>query len=319
MNIDYKPGLLLKNKHLNTISANLLRSVKQPSYSRKRIITSDADFIDLDFIFCNKSTLVIIINGLEGSSDSTYAKGFVNALEAENTDVCVLNMRGCSGEVNKLYSSYHSGKTEDLDFILQHINDNYNYTRIHLVGFSIGGNVVMKFLGEQHTTTDLIHSAVGVSVPCDLAATAANLTRFSNKAYLNRLLKSLKSKLIVKFNRSENFPLTLEQINSFNDFLVLDEIYTAPAHGFKSVKEYWHINSSISFIKDIKPPFLLINALDDPFLSRESFPYDPARQNKNFLFETPRYGGHVGFYRFGAKLNPMWHECRIISFLGIDG
>ncbi len=310
---DYFPSFVFKNRHLNTIYPNLLRSVSI-NYSRKRIFTPDNDFLDLDFSIIGSDKIAVVLHGLEGSTDRAYMKGISKHLNIKDIDVCAVNMRGCGGELNRLFSSYHSGKTDDLKYVLDYIKANHKYDAIYLIGFSLGGNIMLKYLGEEGTHS-FISKAVAISVPCDLEASAIHLKKHAGKIYINRLIKSLKGKIKLKIKAFPNEGIRLKDIDNINDFHQFDDLYTAPVHGFKNAKDYWSKCSSIGFMNTIKVPTLLINAQDDPFLPNECYPYKEAEKSEFLFLEAPNYGGHVGFCNDFLFQKPLWHEKRCLDFI----
>jgi hypothetical protein len=314
INSNYKPPLLLKNRHLQTLFPSLFRKIKDVNYIRERIITPDNDFIDLDWIKTGSDKTVIICHGLEGNSERAYVKGMAKAFTKRGWDSTAYNFRGCSGETNKQLRFYHSGATDDLHTVITHIKKLKTYKKIALAGFSLGGNVVLKYFGENGSNIDKIISAGGaVSVPCDLAASSIQLAKKSNYLYMLHFLIMLKEK--VK-NKMELYPdkLSIENFSEIKTFKQYDDRYTAPIHGFKSAEDYWTKCSSKQFLNKIKKPVLLINALDDPFLSSECYPFDDAEKNKFFHFETPEIGGHLGFVNF-PLYNEFYHETKIAEFV----
>ena len=314
-NSTYHPEFLFKNSHFNTIYRTLFQNLKI-IFSRKRMELEDGDFIDLDFSTVYSDKIVIAIHGLEGSSNSNYIKSLTNILNVNNFDVMVINLRGCSGELNRLLSSYHSGKTDDLNKVINYLTANYSYTEINLVGFSLGGNMILKYLGEKlfniHTK---IKYAVAISAPCDLQGSSIELSKFWNRIYMQRFLISLKKKLNVKAKQFPNSFLDIGKIENAQNFFDMDNLYTAPAHGFKDAVDYWEKNSSKQFIPNIKTPTLLITSQDDPFLSRSCIPIKEAKNNSDFTLELTNYGGHVGFNTSFSRANNHWLENRIVEFL----
>lgn len=313
--MSYNPHFLFRNRHFNTVYRTIFHQT-QISYNRKRLETKDGDFLDLDFSTVASDKIVIIIHGLEGSSDSNYVKSAVGLFNRNDYDVLALNLRGCSGEPNRLESSYHSGKTEDLREVISDIQGNYNYKEINLIGYSLGGNIVLKYLGESsHQKGELVKSAVTISVPCDLKGSAEALAKAKNMVYTRRFLKSLKKKTIIKLKKFGYPPSVYDNISKSKNFYDFDNLYTAPAHGFKDAYDYWQQCSSKQFIKNIKLPTLLITSLDDPFLTESCIPIEEAEKNKKFDLELTKYGGHVGFNtRFGSK-NKLWLENRMLNFI----
>lgn len=312
-NSTYKPSLLFRNKHFNTVYRTLFTN-SRVNFTRKRLELTDGDFIDLDISSVNSDRLVMAIHGLEGSSKSSYIVSLTNVLNQDGFDVIAINLRGCSGELNRLLSSYHSGKTEDLEAVIDHIDNHYNYKEIHIVGYSLGGNMALKYMGEKSSLSK-IKSTIGVSVPCDLKATALKMNSFSNRLYLNEFLKSLEKKTIGKLEKFPDSFLTKESIQSIKTFKDFDDLYTAPAHGFKNAEDYWEKSSCKQFIPFIKTPTLLITALDDPFFDTECFPFKEAEASEFFFMEPTTYGGHVGFGTSLYNKKDTWCEHRILSFL----
>ena len=314
-NSTYNPKYFFKNKHFNTVYRTFFHNFNI-NFHRKRLETKDGDFLDLDFSTVNSSSITIIIHGLEGSSNSSYVKSLTKLLNDQLIDVVALNLKGCSGEPNRLLSSYHSGKTDDLEEVISYLSENYNYENIHLVGFSLGGNIILKYLGEEiYSSHKKIRSAVTVSTPCDLKRSSVELSKFWNNLYMKRFLVSLKNKLKIKSVQFPDSFLDMEKISNARDFFDMDNLYTAPAHGFKNAFDYWKKSSSKQFIPHIKTPTLLITSKDDPFLSKSCIPIQEAKNNPNFILEITSYGGHVGFNSSFSKTNNYWLENKILEFL----
>ncbi|MEX6625832.1 YheT family hydrolase [Tenacibaculum salmonis] len=313
---DFNPTLPFKSAHFNTMYRPLFMK-DTIKYERKRITTWDADFIDLDFSKTKNSTktLVLLIHGLEGSSQSNYMITSANSLNNGNYDTVCMNLRSCSGEDNLLLETYHSGKTDDVHFIVEHLADNYNYENIIIVGFSLGGNLTLKYLGEYENISSKIKGAIAVSVPIDLTSSQTELAKLKNKVYLNDFLRTLKIKILAKSAKFPDFKLDKELLLKATKFPHLEAQYTVPIFNFESPKDYWIKASSKPYIKNIKTPTLLINSLDDSFLSEECFPYEEAENMNNFYLLTPKYGGHVGFITSFNIIENRWLEKSIISFI----
>ena len=311
----YSPAPLLRFGHLSTILPNILRKVKTPPYERFRLETDDGDFLDLDFSKVGSDTLVILTHGLEGSSDREYMSAMVNEVNANGWDALAINLRGCGGTPNNLYSSYHSGKSDDLKRVVNYVVNNYSYHSIMLIGYSLGGNITLKYVGEEgveiHPT---IKAAAAVSVPIMLHDSANELAKRANWIYMNRFVRKLSPKLkekIKRFPQDDLSPKVIKKMKTFYDF---DSLYTAPAHGFNSAEDYWERSSSRPFIKDIHIPTLLINAKDDPFLAANCYPYEEAESNPNFYLLAPEHGGHVGFMSRIWEKESYWHEKEMMNF-----
>ncbi|MGG6231402.1 YheT family hydrolase [Tenacibaculum sp. SDUM215027] len=285
------------------------------NYHRKRVTTWDADFIDLDFSFIGSKTLVLLIHGLEGSSESNYMITTSNHLNSIGFDTVCMNLRGCSGEDNLLLETYHSGKTDDVDFVIKHLTNNYNYENIIIIGFSLGGNLTLKYLGEYSDIPSEVKGGVAVSVPVDLTSSQAELNKLKNKIYLSEFLRTMKLKLLQKAEKFPDFKLNKELLFKASKFRHLEKQYTVPVFDFKSSEDYWQKASAKPFIPEIKAPTLLINALDDSFLSQECYPVKEAKEMKNFHLLTPNYGGHVGFMSSFSNTENRWLEQQIAQFI----
>lgn len=281
---------------------------------RERIETPDGDFLDLDWKDNTSSKrLVILSHGLEGNSHQTYVQGMARVFIDAGWNILAWNYRGCSGEINRYVRSYHSGATEDLHTVLEHVYRSYPFTDISLIGFSLGGNMTLKYLGERHDTADYrLKSGVAFSVPCDLESSSIKLESLATRLYMERFLKTLRKKIRQKM---EAFPGQLEDkdLDRMKTFREFDGGYTAPMHGFSSAEDYWTRSSSRPFIPRIRIPTLLVNALNDPFLAPACFPYKEAQNNDFFFFETPRHGGHMGFPSFNK--DNYWSEKRAFEFV----
>ena len=273
------------NGHLQTIFPFLFRQVPSVTYKRTRWELEDGDFLDLDWLIKGNEKLAIVLHGLESNSDESYMRGMVKHLSRSKFDVVVLNFRSCSGEMNRTFRTYHSGETTDIQFVVETILRQSLYSQIHLVGFSLGGNVTLKFLGEMGgDAIGKIASAVAISVPVHLESCADELKKWENAIYMQRFLFSLKRKAKKKLRLfpGKLNPKKFHFMKSFHEF---DEYFTAPVHGFSSAQEYWNQSSSLGFLSEIKIPTLLLNAVDDPFLSEKCFPSHLANDSEHFHLE----------------------------------
>ncbi len=307
--MNYKRPSFLFSGHLETIYPALLRSV-DIAYRRERISTHDDDFLDFDWIQNNNDKLVIISHGLEGNSTRAYIKGMARALAESGFDILAWNFRGCSEEMNRQLRFYHSGATEDLHCVVAHAIQK-GYKEINLVGFSLGGNLTLKYLGERLPYPEL-RKAVAFSTPLDLYTSCIKISKPANRIYSNRFLTSLKEKIIRK---SKNISgLDLKDIDKINNLILFDDRYTAPLHGFKNAIDYYSKCSSLQFLDSITIPTLIINAQNDPFLSERCYPAAAFRNHTLIRFENPLHGGHVGFAQFN-KNGLYWSEERALSFL----
>ncbi len=311
---NYLPPVLLRNGHANTIYSSLFRYIGQVYDQRQRIHTPDGDFLDLDFSTVGSDEIMILVHGLEGSSQTSYMKGMAQAINRSGWDAVSVNMRGCSGAPNRLYSSYHSGQTSDIHTVIQYLKQHRGYEKIGLIGFSLGGNIVLKLMGESEKIKR-VEACAAISVPCDLKATANHLNRVTNYLYRTNLLGSLKQKLLLKKKQFPNIGITKQMIHQVQDFQDFDNLYTAPAHGFKNADDYWSLCSCKRFLNNIRTPSLLINAWDDPFFPKAAYPFEQARHNECFYLSIPNYGGHLGFVTDMSFKSPPWYEKQVIQFL----
>lgn len=315
LNSDFSPSIAFKNGHFSTVYGPLFLK-EEIQYSRVRLNTWDQDFIDLDFSKVGSKTLALLIHGLEGSSRSHYMTSNVKYLNKKNIDTVCFNLRGCSGQDNNLLTTYHSGKTDDVDFVVKHIEEKYSYKNIILIGFSLGGNLTLKYLGEKgNTLSPTIKGGITCSVPIDIASAEKKLEKFENKIYMGVFFKSMKNKILEKAIKFPEYKLNTIKLLKATKFKHLEHLYTVPVFGFKSPEDYWEKASSKPFILKIKVPTLLLNAKDDSFLSKECYPKKEAKESKHFFFETTLHGGHCGFISSFKKENNTWLQERIFKFI----
>ncbi|WP_299985333.1 alpha/beta fold hydrolase [uncultured Pontibacter sp.] len=309
----HKPPFYLFNGHIQTIVPSLFRQVEGVTYHRERLITPDDDFIDADWSRVKSRSLAVLSHGLEGDSHRPYIMGMVKALNECGVDALAWNYRSCSGEPNKLLRSYHLGASDDLDFVVRHALNMGNYETVYLIGFSAGGNISLKYLGEDPALVPSeVKRASVFSVPIDLKSSAKRIS----KIYTQRFLKSLGQKLEQK---KEMYPdaLDLSNYSLFWSFPEFDDKYTAPLHGFENAEDYYKRSSSKQFLKNIQVPTLLVNAQNDPFLTKSCFPFEEADENPYLYLETPEGGGHVGFAE-DFRNDIYYSEARAVKFL-LDG
>lgn len=318
----YTPPLGFSGGHLQTVYASVVRRVDLCYDQRERIDTSDGDFLDLDWAaarsaaaFGSTPRVAIVTHGLEGSSDGAYVRGMARILVRRGWDVCAWNLRGCSGEPNRRAATYHSGKTEDLARVVEHVIEQ-DYTTVGLVGFSLGGNLTLKYLGERGGAVDArIRGAAAFSVPVDLQASSHQINRLTNWHYRQYFLQSLRRKIRQK---ADQHPETIrtEPLRHIRTLRAFDDAYTAPLNGFRDADTYYRAASSQSVLADITRPTLLINAANDPFLSASCYPTEQAADHPHLSLEVPASGGHVGFVSFN-ETGAYWSERRAASFLAV--
>jgi uncharacterized protein len=313
-NSTYKPPVWLRGGHLQTIYPVLFRRTPHVTRQTERLELDDGDFIDLEWSGKGSERLAILSHGLEANTRAGYIQGMAAALIDAGWDVLAWNFRGCGNEPNRLLRMYHSGATEDLRAVVSHALESHPATSIDLLGFSLGGNLTLKYLGEApDELPSRIRHAVVFSVPCDLACSSRQLALSSNKIYMERFLRAMRSKIREKNRRFPN-QLDLTDLRGIRNFEMFDDRFTAPIHGFASAADYWAKNSSRQFIPHIQRQTLLINALNDPFLGLACHPFEEAAASKCFHFESPKEGGHVGFVP-DKRVKFYWSENRTLQFL----
>jgi predicted alpha/beta-fold hydrolase len=311
----YQAPFLFSNGCLQTVYPSLARRLDAGLYQRERIDTPDDDFLDLDWSRIGSRKLVIVSHGLEGNTHRPYMVGMARMMNRTGWDALAWNYRACSGEINRQLRMYHNGCIDDLDCVVQHALKNGAYDIVALIGFSLGGNLTMMYLGSMGGKLDRrIQRSVVFSVPCDLKAGALELAKPKNRLYMKQFLVSLHEKIKKKMAQmpdkinDDNY----DRIKSFKEF---DDRYTAPINGFKDAEDYWAKCSSDQFIPEIRIPTLLVNAQDDPFLAGGCYPVHKAENSGYVYLEMPRSGGHVGFVQFNGDKS-YWSENRAVEFLG---
>lgn len=313
----YKPKFPFRNPHVNTMYHPFFRKGINTHFERERLTTPDDDFIDIDWarLTTQSDKLLILLHGLEGNARRPYMKGAIKAGHQLGMDCCAINFRSCSGEMNVGTRFYHSGETSDLGFIVDQMNARQLYKEIYFIGFSLGGNVLLKYLGEQgnYASAKKIKGAFAVSVPVDLASCSTQMLARENKFYSNKFLKDLKLKVKAR-NDLFDVELTARVLKS-TSMIEFDNLITAPLHGFKDAQDYYQKSASINFLNELAIPTYLLNAADDTFLANENYPHQLAQSHPFLFFEESQYGGHVGFVTFN-KENLYYYELKMIEFFG---
>jgi predicted alpha/beta-fold hydrolase len=318
---DFRPPVVLRNAHLQTVLPSIVRRVDGIQYTRRRIDTPDGDFLDLDIVDSQRARdgrVAIVTHGLEGSAQRPYVRGMARALSRRGWTVVAINLRGCSGEPNRLPRAYHSGATEDLAAVVAHVFDR-GTTVVGLVGFSLGANLTLKYLGEAGEGVDpRVVGAVAFSVPCDLASSAECMARPAVRPYMRYFVRSLAPKAAQK---AAAFPGVVPSIDvgRMRTFKEFDDAFTAPLHGFRDAADYWARASAGPALAGIRVPALIINAADDPFLSPACTPREAIDRNPVLALLAPERGGHVGFadMRRGRWRREIWSERVAGAFLDL--
>jgi len=308
---DYHPKWWLKNGHINTLYKYFNSKLEIPAYKRKRWNTLDGDFIDLDFIKNNNRRLVILSHGLEGGSNSQYIIAMSGLMSANQYDVCALNYRSCSGEMNKTLTMYHSGFTTDLHMIVSKLADDYD--EIHLIGYSLGGNMNLKYTTDSiYTINSKIKSVVSVSAPIDLAGSSKRISSWYNYQYQYNFLQTLTAKMKIKAQMHPK-EINIADIKKVKTLIDFDEYFTGPLHGYEGAMGYYNNCNALQYLENVTLPTLFISSDDDPFLTDSCIPRKIAKTHNFLHLIATKYGGHVGFTTFGNDY--CWLDYRILNFV----
>ncbi len=308
----YHPPVYLQNPHFQSIYPFVFRQHWTIRYERERLTMPDGDFLDLDWSKVPSKRLAILSHGLEGHSKHSYILGMVKALNRHGISALAWNLRGCSGDLNLKEHFYHGGMSEDLQAVIDHVKNDFD--EIYLIGFSLGGNMTLKYLGEYSDRIDpKIKCGIAFSAPIDLKSCVPQVNADKNWIYFKKFIHSAEQKLHAKSVRLKlSVPIEkMKQVKSFKD---LDDWFTAPSFGFENAEELWGKTSSIIHLENISTPTLLVSAKDDPILGPECYPFEIAEKSKNFYFESPEHGGHVGFMALNLD-DEYWSETRTLQFI----
>ena len=315
----YRAPAWLPGGHLQTLHAALLVPRPEVAYRRERWETPDGDFIDLDWVeeaslVTRHASLVVLFHGLEGSSRSHYALALMAALRGRGMRGVVVHFRGCSGEPNRLPRAYHSGDAREIDWILRRLRSCNADAPLYAVGVSLGGNALLKWLGESaEAATGVIDAAAAISAPLDLMAAGDALGRGFSLAYARNFLRTLKAKSLAKLER---FPGLFDAgaVRAAATLRDFDDVVTAPLHGFRNTDDYWTRASSKPGLENVRVRALVINAKNDPFLPSVTLP-GPEEVSGAVTLEQPDEGGHVGFVGGAFPGDLDWLPMRVLRFL----
>lgn len=315
----------LPGGHLQTLYAVPFARRARVSYRRERWDTPDADFVDLDWLTSDaapqrsegrdeETPLVVLFHGLEGCSGSHYAHALMAAVGDLGWRGVVVHFRGCSGSANRLPRAYHSGDSAELDWMLRRLRA-HRGAPLYAVGVSLGGNVLLKWLGERGTeATGIVARAVAVSAPVDLMAAGDALGRGFNLVYTRAFLSTLKKKSLAKLQAHPGI-YEAALVRSAGTLRAFDNVVTAPLHGFVDTDDYWTRASAKPLLGHIGVPTLLVNARNDPFLPASALP-QPCEVSPAVMLDFPAEGGHVGFVSGPFPGNLAWLPNRILDFFG---
>lgn len=310
---DFTPAWWLPNGHLQTIWGAFVKRQIDIVTRRERIELEDGDFLDLDWAGPENGPIVLVLHGLGGSIDSHYSKGLLKAITEQGWRGLFMHFRGCSGEPNRLPRVYHCGEIEDVHAVINLVKHREPNTPLAVVGFSLGGNVIIRWLAERGHGNQLSAAAV-VSPPFDLKKSAEHLNKGFSRVYQWYLLRDVRLSLKRKFEIID-CPIDENDIFQARSFWQFDEKVTAPLHGFTGADEYHQVASSRQYLNKIRTPMLVLHALDDPLTTEDSIPH-PQELSSSITLELSQFGGHVGFVGGTHPLQAeYWLEKRIANYL----
>ncbi|MBW8192360.1 hydrolase [Neiella marina] len=315
----FNPPRLLRNRHLQTLWTRIRARRNRLNYRQQTLLASDGEQLLLHWaanITAQTKTIVLLLHGLEGSAESDYIKGMVANLASPERVPVVFEFRGCGQAPNQTERSYHSGEISDLSCVLSFLQQHYPTAAIHAVGFSLGGNVLVRYLGTTGSKS-LVERAAVISAPLELAACAKQLSHWSAYIYKRYLLNSLVNKTIAAYQHKswQHFrPPHPNQVRRVRSFWHFDNLVTAPLHGFDGADHYYQQCSGKQYLKGIQRPTLILHAQDDPFMNNEVIP-TAAELSNHVDYVLTRHGGHVGFIQ-GSLLKPEhWLEQVVPDWL----
>lgn len=308
----FKPAWWLRNRHAQTIWPSVFRKRPKLPLFRERLELPDGDFLDLDWTATNPGPIVLLLHGLEGNDESHYAKGLLKHLSQLGLQAVIMYFRGCNGEMNRLPRAYHSGETGDVSYVVSQLTARFPDRPVYAIGISLGGNVLLKWLGETGQANPLA-GAIAISVPFDLSNAADQLNRPGSRIYQRHLLNKLQNSLK---RRLAHMPLPIDKDKALSckTLRQYDDLVTAPLHGFSDANDYYSKSSSRQYLSAIEIPTLILHARDDPFMTTDAIPTTEELSDKVML-ELADQGGHVGFVSGHLPFRPRyWLEQRISQF-----
>ena len=316
----FKPAIGLSHFHLQTLLPTILHKKNNKQYHWQELGLPDGDFVDLCWNkepdFNDKRPLVIVFHGLEGSINSPYAQHVMQALENKNWNAVLMHFRGCSGRSNNLPRAYHSGDTADAKYLIRYLQQHFNNVPIAAVGYSLGGNMLLKLQAEYADKSPL-QAAISICAPILLDKCADRIDKGFSRVYQKHLMKRLVRSLLKKYDQHDFISLadlSKEKVQSLKTFWQFDDAFTAPVHGFGTAKNYYKQCSARQYLKQITKPTLALQTVDDPFMNVDVIP-KKEELGSGLVLEISRYGGHVGFVS-GSIFRPRyWLPERICEYL----
>jgi predicted alpha/beta-fold hydrolase len=315
----FRPAMFAANRHIQTLLPTFLRGNISVHYEHQEITLPDGDFLDLAWnripAKSENDPIVVIFHGLEGSIDSPYVKGLMRQVTKCGWHVVLMHFRNCSGRMNRAARTYHSGETSDARFLIQWLKDNFPYAPLLAVGYSLGGNMLLKLLGEMQSEAPL-HAAVAISVPLLLNVCADQMRSGFSQIYQYQLLRKMKQKVLAKYRQYDYqklIGLNRSKIRDIKDFWDFDAAFTAPINGFKNAQDYYARSSARQYLARIQKPTLIIQSMDDPFMSPTVIPQEDELSSSVCL-ELSDKGGHVGFVSGYLWKPEFWLEKRVVEY-----
>jgi predicted alpha/beta-fold hydrolase len=316
----FKPTFGLKNKHIQTLYSSFFRKPIKLEYQKEIFELQDGDIVECFWHnqpdISSSTPIVVLFHGLEGSYNSPYIQGVMNKLSDIGYSSVLMHFRGCGDIENKKARLYHSGDTSDAKEWIEYLSSTYQNSKLFAVGYSLGGNMLLKLLGEMKDKSKLT-SAISVSAPIDLANSAIRIQKGFSKIYEKHLLKHLKKALLKKyklFDMENIINLKKSEVKNIDSIWMFDHLYTAKMHDFETAKNYYKLSSAKQYLKDIKIPTLIIHAIDDPFMTKDIVPNTNEISDMVEL-EISTHGGHVGFIG-GSIFKPRyWLEDKIVNYI----
>jgi predicted alpha/beta-fold hydrolase len=317
----FQTSFLLRNRHIQTLFASFFRKEQLQKVEHEEFWLEDGDFLEIVWHQekpKDKRPIVILFHGLAGSVNSSYIIGMMKALEAKGFASVLMHFRGCGEKKNLKPRAYHSGETGDAKAFIEHLHNNYPNNPLHAVGYSLGGNMLLKLLAEWGSETPL-HSAVSVSAPLQLDICANTIEKGFARVYQNHLLTPLKKTLLEKYKKfdiQKHIGIDEEEVKQLKTIREFDDAYIAPVFGFNSAQEYYEQSSARQYLKEIQTKTLILHAKDDPFMTEEIIP-KKDELSEFITLEVSQYGGHVGFVSGTFRKPVYWLDGRIVGFIGL--
>lgn len=310
---EFKATWWCRHHHFQTLYPTLFRRRTTLALINERFELPDGDFIDLSWTDKKQTNpIVILLHGLEGSINSPYAKGILKTIKDNDWQGVLMHFRGCGSDHNRLDRGYHSGETGDLNTFINTLKKRYPERKLAVIAVSLGGNVLLKYLGEQGQQCPLT-AAMAASVPFNLSDSAKKLDTGFSRIYQKHLVNHLIKKMNDKF-KERPAPFDMSNLDKWSNFYSFDHNVTAAIHGFKSAADYYTKSSSKQFIKNITTPTLILHSKDDPFMSHKSIPTEDELSSSVTL-ELTEHGGHVAFIYGSSPFNEKyWIEKRMVDF-----